>query len=87
MSTINAMTNSRDHAVMTRVDDDLHNWLTTTAATERRTRANLIWVLLDEARTARTTRETGTSRNGTPQPMAGQTAIPVPGIPTTGNNP
>lgn len=61
----------------TNVGADLANWINTTAQAEHRTRANLLWILLEEARQGRTTQA---AQNGHPTHIAGQTTIPVPGI-------
>lgn len=77
--TIRTMPTGRHHHMTTSVDTDLHTWITTTAQTEHRTRSNLLWTLLTEARDARET-AARTQHNGHPTHIAGQTAIPVPGI-------
>ncbi len=75
MSTIRHMPHVRDHSVSTRVDQEFADWLTATAHAERRSRSNLLWSLLEEARAAR---NTAASRNGHAPHIAGQTEIPIP---------
>ncbi len=76
------MPDVRTHSVSTRVDDEFAEWLTNTAHDERRSRSNLLWSLLEEARTARTAQTAG--RNGQAPHLTGQTEIPLPGQPNTG---
>ncbi len=76
MSTIGHMPHVRDYSVSTRVDAEFADWLTNTAHDERRSRSNLLWSLLEEARAARTAQTAG--RNGHAPRIAGQTEIPLP---------
>lgn len=73
------MAGDRPNPMSTNVDDDLATWIRTTAAAENRTTSNMLWTLLEEARRGRTA-QAAHQPNGQPAPIAGQTAIPVPGI-------
>ncbi len=66
----------RDKSMTTRVDTEFATWLTDTARQEHRTRSNLLWTLLAEARAARNTQA---SHNGHAPRIAGQIEIPLPG--------